>query len=254
MTAGQITKAAKLIGKKTRHEICKDLGISLASLKRAFRGTRFPQPYAYSEETVNKVCAYYEKYGKNRTEKKFPDVKLRSIVERNYDKFSPRQVRWTGKQIIELAKMAGLISYTAQAKYFNRPRANEVSIWSYWVKKGKLPSGNLNGMSLNKSKHLVEKNCPVVKCKLLKRRDSKAPLGSYSERNITLWVDMENHLKPGLPKFLKDGIKAMAKYQKWLFKSERPKIKILNMIKEREMYECKENRINITYRGCRSSK
>ena len=237
MTSDQIKKAKKLIGIKNRMQICEELGVSLSNLKRAFRGVRIPNVSEYSRETIDQVCAYYGEYGIRKTEKKFPDCKIRSIIERNYGKFNPRQVRWNDSEIIELARMAGLVSYKAQAKYFNRPRANEGSIWSVWIKKFKLPSGNLNGMSLNQAKHIVSENCPVLECKLLKRRDDEKPLGSYSVRKIFLWVDMEKNLKPDLPIFLKNGIEAMANYQRWLFNSKNPKLKIIKMIKDREIYD-----------------
>jgi hypothetical protein len=51
----------------------------------------------YDKELVKKVCAYYEKNGKLKTQKKFPEFSVRSIIERNYDKFSPRQKRWLFK-------------------------------------------------------------------------------------------------------------------------------------------------------------
>lgn len=237
MTNDQIKKAKKLIGIKNRMQICEELGVSLSNLKRAFRGVRIPNISEYSKDTIDQVCAYYEIHGERKTAKKFPDCSIRSIIERNYGKFKPRQVRWRDSEIVELAKMAGLVSFRAQAKYFNRPRANDGSIWSVWIKKFKLPSGNLNGMSINQAKHIVLKSCPIVTCKLLKRRDDVKPLGSQTERKILLWVDIEKNLKPDLPVFLKNGIEAMANYQRWLFNSKNPKAEIIKMIKDREIYD-----------------
>lgn len=232
LTNDQIKKAKSLIGIKNRHEICEEIGASLSSLKRAFRGTRFPQLTEYNKETVLKVCSYYEQHGKVETEKKFPEIKVRSIIERNYDKFNPRQVKWNGNQLIELAKMAGLISFKGQAKYFNRPRANEGSIKSAWVKNYKLSSNCLNGLTINQSKYIVTKECPSILVKPLKRRDNSQKLNA---KRIRIWVDIEHYLKPEIPAFLKDGIKAMAEYQRWIFKSKNPKNLILMMIKEREV-------------------
>lgn len=234
MTKEQIKRARALIGIKNRHEIAEEIGVSLSNLKRAFRGVRFPRLSEYSSDVIEKVCSYYEKHGKNKTQEKFKNVNVRAIVERHNDKFKPRQVRWTDKELIELARMAGLISFAGQAKYFNRPRANDGSIWSVWVKKFHLGSGTLNGLQLNTSKYICTADCPTLKVKLLKRRDPRK-ISNIENRYIRLWVDLENHLKPEIAPYLKEAIKAMAKYQRWLFNSKNPKRKILKMIREREV-------------------
>lgn len=232
MTPKQIEIARSLIGVKTRHQICKQLGISLSNLKRAFRGTRFPQPKEYPADLVLRVCQYYEKHGLRKTEEKFKGVKPRSIIERNYDKFKPRQTRWNEEQLIELVKMAGLVSFKAQAQYFKRPRANAASIKSAWIKKFKNTSGRINGAPTHTIKNFVKPSCPKTKVKCLEKKNS---YDQTSDKRLILWVDAEKHLKNDCPDFFRKATSALAKYQRWVFKSDNPKPLILKMIKEREL-------------------
>lgn len=232
MTQKQIAVARSLIGIKTRHQIAEHLGVSLANLKRAFRGTRFPQLKEYPAELILKVCKYYEKHGIRKTEEKFPNVKPRSIIERNYDKFNARCIKWKENEIIELVRMAGLVSFRAQAKYFNRPRANGPSIKSAWLKKFKCTSGRMNGIPLHPAKHFIKESCPKVQTKCLERKNG---YNDTPDKRLILWVDAEKHLRKDCPEFFKKAVLSLANYQKWVFKSKNPKPLILKMIKEREL-------------------
>ena len=50
----------------------------------------------YPPDVVTTVCLTYQVLGKRETQALFPDVRVRSIVER-YKHYAPRQLRWTGR-------------------------------------------------------------------------------------------------------------------------------------------------------------
>lgn len=186
--------------------------------------------HSYKPHVVNAVCSFYEQHGKVKTQERFSDVSVRSIVERNYGRFKPRQIRWTDEQAIEAVKMAGLVSPFAQARYFNRPNANEGAIKSIWVKKFKSAPCSINGMNHWIAKELVTSNARYLQ-PIGRGRNGKPT----KFRRVILWVDMENCLKREVPGFIKESIEALANFQRWLWKSKNPKPLILKMIKDREL-------------------
>ena len=228
----QIAKASKLIGKMDRREIAERLGISLSNLKRAFRGTRlgYHNYCVANPGLVKEVNKYYERYGKNKTVKKFnlKPKQVEHIIYR-YKLHKPRQIRWTDKEIIEAARMAGLVSTSSQAKYFNRPNANAGSVKSLWMKRFRMSQGCVNGMTHYRAKELLNGNARYLK-----------PMGETRAgepvefRKLVLWVDMERNLKKGLPAFMRDAVKTMADFQRWLHGGGDVKGKIIKLIKERE--------------------
>lgn len=233
MTEAQKRIAASLAGKIPRKEIAARLGVSVVNLKRSMRGTSFMSfnKWKQNPDLVKKVINYYFKHGKHATEKKFPDVNVKVIVDRPeyYGiKRVYRQIQWTEKQIIEAVKMAGLIPFDDQAKYFNRPRAHIGSIRSLWMKRFRLGGGNLNGMCHWKAKNFVSIKARYIKPIGLTREGEKVEF-----RRLILWVDMENVLKPDAPQFVREAVKAMADFQRWIWKSDNPKPLIMKMIKER---------------------
>jgi hypothetical protein len=226
-----------LIGKIPRDDIAERLGCSLSSLKRAFRGTRlaFYNYCTVNPGLVRAVNRHYGKHGNARTAEAFGlrPKQVEHIVYR-YKTHKPRQVRWSSDQIAEAAKMAGLVSLRAQAKYFNRPRAHEGSIKSLWMKKFGFGGASINGMV-----HWYAKELVTTKARYLK------PLGTARSgrlvefRRLILWVDMEKCLKRETPKFIREAITTMADFQRWLWKSKDPKSLILKMIREREINQGK---------------
>lgn len=222
-----------MIGKMDRRDIAIALGVSISNLKRAFRGTRLAY-YNYctiNPGLVRSVNKFYEDHTQKETSDHFglSEKQVDHIVNR-YKMHLPKQIRWTDEQIVEAAKMAGLISFTAQAKYFNRPRANAGSIKSLWNKRFGFRGGSINGMV-----HFYAKELVSVKDRYIQ------PIGEtrYGKptkfKRLILWIDMENFLKPDVPKFICDAIKELANFQRWLWQSENPKPLILKMIKEREI-------------------
>jgi len=234
LTKKQIVIATSLADKMKFADVAKHLGVSKANLKRSLDSSKvkftFHNKHKNNPSLVSKVCAYYEKHGKRETQKKFPEVRVRSIVER-YPFYKPRQSRWASKEIIEAVKMAGLVSYKAQWLYFKRPLAFEGSICSLWMKKFGFGQGKVNGLRFYRGRHFVKPRCKPVTIKFGELRNQRQD----KEARIYLWVDLEKHLLPNVNEDFKIAIQTMARFQKWLWKSENPRTKILNMIKQREI-------------------
>lgn len=236
MTDEQKAKAIKLIGKIPREKIAEKFGVTVVNLKRSLRGHSLwfkNGKYKNNPDLVREVINYYFKHGKPATVKRFPKINVKCIVDRPeyYGiKRKFRQLRWTNKEIIEAAKMAGIVSPTAQAKYFNRPGANAGSIKSLWSKRFNLGCGNINGMNHWKAKHLVTKKAKYIKTFGLSRKGERVKF-----IKIILWIDMEKNLKNGVPDWIANSIHELANFQRWMHGSENTKQKILQMIRSREL-------------------
>ncbi len=185
--------------------------------------------HSYKPEVIRQVCAFYEEHGKTKTQEAFPDANVRSIVER-FKFFKPRQIRWTDEQVIEAARMAGLVSLSAQAKYFNRPNAHAGAIKSLWMKRFGIGGGGVNGLVKWYARELIKGGHSKYIRPIGESRGGEP----IQFRSIILWVDLEKILKPSVAPFIADAIRAMADFQRWLHGSDDPRRKILAMIKERE--------------------
>lgn len=222
-------------GQISGREMADELGVSWSSVMRFARDrglslatTKGSRKYIIRPELLKRVCNFYETHGRAETEKNFPDVNVRSIVER-YKLYRPRQVRWTENQLIEVSKMGGIIPFKDQAKFFRRPNAFAGSIKSVWIKRFGFSGGAIHGLSAYMAKELVKPDCPHVKTRFWNQRQYSKQFG----RKLYLWVDIEKHLKGDVPKFIREGIGAMADFQRWLFQSKDPKKEIVRMIKDR---------------------
>jgi hypothetical protein len=211
LTPSQERKVRRLAGTMLIDQLAKEVGSSNSNLDRWARQNGVDiNGFRYPPKLVQDVCEYYVKHGKIKTQKKFPHVKVRSIVERYAHE--PRQVRWKPGQLIALVKIAGLISHEDQALFFNRPNAQAGSIKSAWMKIFKSSGGSINGLSHWMARHFVKFSCPyyetgywVAERGLTKQR-----------RTIALWVDVAAHLRPDVPDHLASAIHAMAKFQRWV--------------------------------------
>lgn len=183
--------------------------------------------FSYKPDVIEKVCKFYEKHGKRKTQDHFPKVSVRSIIER-HKLYKPRQIKWTTEQIIEAVKMSGLVSMKAQAKYFNRPGAHVGSIQSLWNKRFGFRGGSINGLVYNHAKHL-NTNARYLNPFGMTRNNKKVKF-----RRLVLWIDLEKNLRPGTPDFIVDAIRTMADFQRWLWRCDDPKPLIVKMMKDRE--------------------
>jgi hypothetical protein len=228
LTKQQIEVAKKLAGTMPRELIASSLNTSLANLKRSCPDVSFAYFNKFAKDPVltKEICLYYSQFGKLKTKKKYPDVRIRSVVENPvYKKWlTPRQQHWSGLELIELIKMRGFLTKTQQARYFKRPNANEGSITSGWQKTLKIKSSSKVGfhcVSNYKIKRFLKKGCP------------RFPIYMKNVKTAFLWHDVNKHLKNEAPQILKDTAKAIAEFQEWLYQSKNPRKEILKMIKLR---------------------
>lgn len=217
-------------------EMAELLNTSVTNIKRAFRGESLwfkNGKYKNQPELVLDVMNFYSKHGKPATVDQYPGVNVKCIIDRpeyyGLEKAN-RQKRWTDEELIEAARMAGLVSPQAQAKYFNRPGARAGSIKSLWTKRFGMGACSINGMNHWMARELVNKKARYIRPVGQTRKGKPVTF-----RRVCLWVDMEKSLKTGVPPFLEDAIKTMANFQRWLHASNDPKPKILKMIKDREL-------------------
>jgi hypothetical protein len=209
-----------------RREIAQRVGISHAQLNRylAEQGLT-SNARNYPPEVVTTVCATYAALGKRRTQDLFPDVVVRCIIERHKD-YPPRQIRWTGEQQMEAVRMAGLVSHTAQARYFHRPNAYEGSIKKFWARVVGCAPRDVHGLGIHLVWRLVLPGVPAV---LVSQATQPCP------RAVVLWLDLVTHLRPGVDPLLRRLVEVLARFQAWLFGST-DAARIRRMIAEREAY------------------
>lgn len=214
MSAAQISNAKRLAGTMSGGDIAKTLGVSPSNLKRSCGATSFAffSRYARNPRLVAQVCRYYEKHGKHKTQERFPEISVRSIVER-YKLFSPRQIRWSGAEILEATRMAGIVTLASQAKMFGRPRAYKGSIRSLWAKKFGIGPANVNGAYWHMAKNYVRPSCPV---QIVNMGTTQKKSHRKLDHKLVLWVDFEKHMKPNAPDIIIQGVKALAKFQRWV--------------------------------------
>lgn len=234
MTEAQKARALRMIGKISREEIAQKIGVSVANLKRSMRGQSFwfyNGKWKNNPEFVAKVLNHYWKHGMPATKKKFNGISVKSIVDRP-EYYGHRRVyrqrRWTETQKIELVRMSGLVSHGSQARYFDRPKAAGGSIKSAWVKVFGVAPGRINGMSFDIAKHIAKRSTPYV-------RPNGWSSGVDSHQWTVLWVDLEDNLMEGVPEYIKEAVKTMADFQRWIWGCKNPKAKIMKMIDIREV-------------------
>ena len=211
LTSEQERKVRRLAGTMFIKELAKEVGTSDSNLDRWAKEHKVNiNALKYPEKLVKEVCEYYSKHGKIKTQERYPNVRLRSIVEKYATK--PRQVRWTADQLVKLAQMAGLVSYERQAAYFGRPGAHVGSIKSAWIKIFKSAGGSINGLSHHVAKRFVLPSCPFY---LTGYWVTDRGRGAQ-RRSIAFWVDVALHLRADVPDHLASAIQTMAEFQKWL--------------------------------------
>lgn len=223
LTSQQINTAKRLIGKKPRGEIAKQLGVNVSNLKRAFRGVSLAYYNIWKRQPnlVKDICKFYEKNGAVKTRRMYPSANLRSVLER-YKWYKPRTVKFTKEDFEKCIKFAGLIPSETQARILNRPNAFAGSIKSLWCKRIKSHQSGLHGLTQVNRDHLVLKSCPQITT-----RFGSSP----RSHKLSLWVDVENHLKPDCPEFIVSAVKTLADFQRWVFHPNNPRKEILKILR-----------------------
>lgn len=222
LTAEQVAIVEQLAGTMYIKDLAKKIGTSDSNLDRWARDNDFNiNALKYRKNTINEVCEFYGQHGKIKTQEKFPNVRVRSIVERYYNG-DPRQIPWTDQQLVDLARIANFASASDQAKFFNRPRAKEGAISSVWIKRYGMYPGNLHGWYKERAKNFVTKDCPFIEIPNFMK------VGKY-KRKLAIWVDIQKHLKKDAPDIVRDAVEALSQFQIWLYGGD-PKLAILNIM------------------------
>lgn len=232
LTDSQIREVKRLLHTMPREEIAKRVGTSTSTLKRWARDNgnvrlSYFNKWVIRPKLVKEIVEYYAEHGAAKTKAKWPKLKIRSVIEHYGKGLCPDTKRWADDQLLILVKSAGLVSMQRQAEYFNRPNAHMGSIKSAWTKKFGHGCMNLNGLSGYVAKGYVTRECPYYSTSFWKRSDNKS-------RSAVLWVDMEQYLKPEVPDHIKDGIRALANFQRWLHGKRNTKQKIFETWKRVE--------------------
>lgn len=232
VTAAQAAQIETLRNTIPRREIAARVGITQARLHRYLteQGLR-SNARDYPPDVVQTVCATYAALGKRKTQDLFPDVVVRCIVER-YREYAPRQIRWTGEQQLEAVRMAGLVSHTAQARYFGRPNAFEGSIKSFWAKTMGCPPKDVHGLGFTVAWQLATAGTPAT---LVTQAAQSCP------HAVVLWLDLVPHLRPGVAPEVRQMVEVLARFQAWVFGSIDTAV-IRHMIAEREAYGREDGR------------
>lgn len=231
LTPEQGALVARWTGTLSRTEIAQRLGVSRANVLRYIREHGvYGRSDAYPPAVVEAVLRVYEQappgQGKREVERLFPGVRVDCITERHRD-FAPRQIRWTGAQQIEAARMAGLVSAAAQAQFFGRPNAHEGSIKSLWAKRFQCAPMDVNGLSGHLAFRIARAGVPAT---MVKYRESAG--AAYK----VLWLDLQAWLRPDVPEWVRAAVDALARFQAWLHGTTTP-ADIRQMIQEREVYD-----------------
>jgi len=211
ITANQRMKIITMLKTHKRADIAKEIGVSESKLKRIAKGSGFEFSYAkarpygkYSKELTIEVIDFFESNGIKKTIKKFPDVKIRSVIE-HYPRKAQRQRCWTDEEIIQAIRFGPFMSLKNQAAFFGRPLAYEGSIKSLWSKRIKGNRRRIHGLPRYIAKDFVNSLCPVTPIKMRHAKD------------IYLWCDMEAHLLNSCPEFFKKIIEAGSMFQRNLY-------------------------------------
>lgn len=228
ITEGQAEQIRALLGKMTRTEIAERVGISRSRVNRWIQQEGLKSNVqSYPAEVVEAVLQAYaaapQGQGKHSLREQFGGDTMRHVVER-YGRGGLRQKRWTDDEIREAAKMAGLVSRTAQARYFGRPNAFEGSIKALWAKRFKTNPSDINGLGVHRAAQISQSGCPAV---LVERQDNGHPIAKV------LWLDLACHLRADLPDWIVDAVSVLARFQAWLHGAETSEA-IRDMIQERE--------------------
>lgn len=210
LTRSQIAEARKLAGTMYAKDLARHIGSSLSNLKRWASVSKISlNAHRYKPSVVKKVTEFYIQHGKHATAKKFPDIRVRSIIERYLAGIKPRKKPLQDDVFIKIAKMAGLVSFNTQARIIDRSNFNSGGVRAAWSKRMNSSGHSLNGLYRQVAMRYVKGSCPFY----------NPFVHDYNRRaqlQISLWIDMENHLRDDLPNHIVDLFKVMAKFQRWL--------------------------------------
>jgi len=209
LSPAQIRKAVKLAGTMYFDDVAKEVGVSRATLRRYARTKQDVNwnGHKYDHETINKVAEYYLTHSLAETQKKYPHVRVRSIVERYTQNLKCKQ--WYKNEMSKLLRMVGLLPRSVIAKHIGRPP--NVSVKKKLRLMGFQETG-INTLNYALAKHFVKPNCPFFSIRVGE---------TGASRWYCLWVDAYKYLKPGLAPWITSAIQSLAKFQIWMHGSRK---------------------------------
>lgn len=141
-----------LAGTMTRKEIADSLRTSRATVNRCLRdnGIKTGQPKQYPIEIREAVIAFYATHNKYETQKQFPGVRVRSIIERYETK--AKQKFWTFEEDLKAISMLTETSTAQIAKVLKRGEKSAIKRIS---RKYNISPKHLNGMAYRLCKHVM---------------------------------------------------------------------------------------------------
>ena len=235
ITPTQAALLRPLLGTMGHDALARHAGISDACFQRwLWEEGLSSNARDYPQAVCDEVTAYYAHHGRVATQAVFPEVSVRSIVERRKLRgtpYPPRQIRWTDAQLLDAARMGGLVSLTAQAHFFGRPHAFDGSISALWAKRFRCAPRDLHGLGT------------VLACQIM-RAGAQATCVQHQSapgfRSVILWLDLARHLRPDVPSMVRETVETLAAFQAWLYGSH-DSATIRQLIADREEdspYEC----------------
>lgn len=226
ITDEQRLKIISMLNTHKRKDIAKEIGISETKLRRIAKGSGYEFTFAkarpfgkYSKELTEEVISFFEEHGISETKKKYPDVRVRSIIER-YPRKKPRQRNWKDEEIIQAIKFGPFVSNENQYKFFKRPGAYQGSIKALWAKKIKGTKLRTHGLPFYIASKIIDGKKAV-----LHKTAFKNP------KHICTWQTLKENLKDDCPAVFKVAIEAGYEFHVWLY-GENPNEEISRMYKE----------------------
>jgi hypothetical protein len=210
-TREDVLAIKKLAGKITTKQIAVEIGADKNKVKTIARQHKISlKSFAKHQKNplrTKQVIDFYERYGLQEAKKQFPEIRVRSIIERYPHR--RRQEKWQAKKIIEAVKMSGIVSPGEIAKRLARPRANAGSITSLFQKRLKIKPTYCNGLPFEMAKKIIKKEVAI-----------KNRIKHDNSINIVPWFVIEKHIDKRASPIIKECVRAMASFQRWIHQAK----------------------------------
>ena len=187
-----------LAGSMTREKIADCVGVSRSRVSRTLAkyGVRTGQLKKYPKSIRDQVLYFYESHTIKETQKQFPSVRVRSIIDRYCA--SEKLRKWDFKDDLYLVQNVTIMTNEQIAKKLKTTKES-VDRRFHRAYKG-LSSKHLNAMPYRLIKHHVSRDVVITKS---------------GTRNMVKWVDFEKALQTD-NETIRTCVKALALFQRWV--------------------------------------
>ena len=186
-----------LAGKFTREEIANKLGTSRSTVNRCLKKNNIKtgQPKSYPINIRNAVINFYASHTLKETQKQFPNVKVRSIIER-YTTLE-KQNYWTFEEELKAISMLSEKSTAEISKILGRGKR---AVSKRIQRNYQIAPKHLNGIAYRLCKHVLRSNfIPEKKGNIY----------------IVNWNDFDKYISTK-NKTILECVKVLAKFRTWL--------------------------------------